>query len=169
MCFPHKLRIGKWIFPPHPRYLRLAVLQLGGWTWSPYQANYSCSNPLLSALQNGWKLQDKNGFPWLRQLSHSKEFFCSMTLQFNLVCSHPDSAVEMGWEQNWHIVPLQLQRAVSWDPASRGHKIGNVSLQSSHKLEVIAPWFKLLLKFLGQVSGWRYTCWEKFLCSGPGS
>lgn len=46
----------------HPRYLRLAFLQLGGWTGSPYQANYSCSSPLLSALQNGWKLQDKKGF-----------------------------------------------------------------------------------------------------------
>lgn len=45
-------------FPPHPRYLRLALLQQGCHTGSPYQANYSFSNP-LSALQNGWKLQDK--------------------------------------------------------------------------------------------------------------
>lgn len=156
-----------WIFPPHPRYLRLALLQVWGWTQSLYQANYADSNPLSNAFWNSWKLQNEKGFIWLKHLPYSKKFICFTTLQLNCICSHPDCTVETGWQQkpHKHFVAWQLQWAVNWDSASRGHyKIGYISPRTSHKLELPAPWDEPLLKILDKVPEWRYTCW-KTACS----
>lgn len=40
-----------------------------------------------------------------------------MMLQFDFVCSYPDSTSELGWQQklHLHIVALQLQWAVNQD------------------------------------------------------